>query len=320
MSIAEDDLIAALREIVERPARTRILLGIGDDAAMWQPSRSHRSLITTDALIEGVHFTTAMPFEQIGRRAMASNVSDIAAMAGRPVLATIALGLPASVGCERVLELYRGMVAVADSCRCAIAGGDITRAPVLTIAITVVGEARASNVKTRAGAKPGDVLAVTGPLGASRAALHGSRDPEAIEQHCSPQPRWREGLWFGASRNVHAMMDISDGLSTDLARLCAQSRVGARVDAVPVAASALAMATARGEEPRAYALAGGEDFELLVAIEPRAYAHVHSRFTKHFRRPLHRIGIVRAGDAVTVRDFEGGEEPLQPSGWDHLRD
>ncbi|MGZ3503389.1 MAG: thiamine-phosphate kinase [Vulcanimicrobiaceae bacterium] len=315
--LAEDVLIDALRALVERPSAGRIHLGIGDDAAVWQPSRSHRSVITTDALVEGVHFTRALTWREIGWRAMASNISDIAAMGARPVLATIALGLPPSVERDDVLELYRGMTAVSDDARCTIVGGDVTRSPVLTLAITVVGEVRPSNLKTRAGAKPGDVLAVTGLLGASRAGLHGSTEDEALAAHRLPQPRWREGLWLGASVNVHAMMDISDGLSTDLTRLCASSNVGAAIDDVPAAPSALAMANAREEDPIAYALAGGEDFELLVAVEARAFSYLGRRFAKQFGRPLYRIGTVRQGSGLTMR--KGAiEERLVPTGWDSL--
>ncbi|HEY8314767.1 MAG TPA: thiamine-phosphate kinase [Candidatus Baltobacteraceae bacterium] len=314
--VAEDALIDALRALVERPGEPRVLLGIGDDAAVWQPSRSHRSVITTDALVEGVHFTRALGWERIGRRAMASNLSDIAAMGARPVLATIALGLP-EIAQEDVLELYRGMIAVSADARCAIVGGDITRSPAATIAITVVGEVRPSNLKTRSGARPNDVLAVSGPLGASRAGLHGSADPEAVRAHGTPSARWREGLWFGASRNVHAMMDVSDGLSTDLTRLCRRSAVGAIVDDVPVAPSAAAMAASRGESPLDYALAGGEDFELLIAVDARAFAHLQARFSARFQRTLHRIGTVREGKELSVRKGSQ-EEALLPTGWDHV--
>ena len=316
--LAEDALIDALRALVERPSAGRIHLGIGDDAAVWQPSRSHRSVITTDALVEDVHFTRSMAWREIGWRAMASNLSDIGAMGARPVLATIALGLPPAVERDAVLQLYRGMVAVCDDARCAIVGGDVTRAPVLTIAITVVGEVRPSNLKTRSAAKPTDVLAVTGPLGASRAGLHGSIEEEAICAHRLPKPRWREGMWLGASINVHAMMDLSDGLSTDLSRLCARSNVGAVIDDVPVAQSARAMAIAREEDPVDYALAGGEDFELLAAIDARAFTYLQQRFIKRFGRQLYRIGTVRKGSGLVVR--KGAiEEQLVPTGWDSLQ-
>ncbi|MDP9110560.1 MAG: thiamine-phosphate kinase, partial [Candidatus Eremiobacteraeota bacterium] len=234
----EDDLVDALAALVHRPSN-RILVGIGDDAAVWQPSRAHRSVISTDALVEGVHFTcdTLSPTE-IGYRAMASNISDIAAMGARPRLATVALALPEGWTHDRVLEMYRGMLACCDEAGVAIAGGDLTRGPILGIVITVVGEVRPSNLTLRSGARPGDVLCVTGPLGASRAglllashpkALSGELHDQAVRAHRTPHARWREGAWLGSRRSVHAMMDLSDGLSTDLARLCASSKCAAVV-------------------------------------------------------------------------------------------
>ena len=322
----EDEIVAAIAAIAGRE-RGRILLGIGDDAAVWQPSRSARSVITTDALVEDVHFSRAtMSTEEIGRRAMAANISDVAAMGARPVLATIALGIPPHDAPD-VRELYRGLAACASSSGCAIAGGDLTRAPVLTLAITVVGEVRPTHLKTRSGARPGDVLAVTGPLGASRAGLavlqgritlDEANAAEALSAHRTPVPRVDEGRWFGASRNVHALMDCSDGLSTDVARLCAASRAGARIEDVPVASSAAAAAERLGEDPAAFALAGGEDFELLAAIAPRAFGYLAGRFRARFGRPLHRIGTVEADERlVMVKD--GRTEPLLAAGWDHFR-
>lgn len=324
-ALNEDEIVAAIAAIAGRE-RGRITVGIGDDAAVWQPSRSARSVITTDALVEDVHFTRAsMSMEEIGRRAMAANISDVAAMGARPVLATIALGIPAH-DAPNVRDLYRGLVACASESGCAIVGGDLTRAPVLTLAITVVGEVRPSNLKTRSGARPGDVLAVTGPLGASRAGLALLRGEltldeinatQALAAHRTPVPRVDEGRWLGASRNVRAMMDCSDGLSTDLARLCAASNAGARIERVPVADAAAAAAQRLQQDPAAFALAGGEDFELLVAVAARAFDHLSRRFAARFGRPLERIGTIEA-DARLVLVKDGREEPLSRAGWDHF--
>jgi len=325
--LREEDVVAAIRAIVERTDASKVLLGIGDDAAVWQPSRSNRSVITTDMLVEDVHFTRAtIPVRDIGWRAMAANCSDVAAMGARPVLATVGLALPPSWHLEEIEELYRGMAACADASRLVIAGGDLSRAPVATISITVIGEVRPSNLKTRSGGRPGDVIAVTGKLGASRAGLdllggRASLDDalakEALAAHRTPVPRMREGQWFGASSNVHAMMDCSDGLSTDLARLCDASRCGAIVEEVPVAESARAMAGQCGEDSARYALAGGEDYELLVTIAPRAFNHLWRRYHARFGRPLYRVGVLQADESVVMRN-DGGVEALQRSGWDHF--
>ena len=325
-SLTEDEIVAQLRELAEESGNTRVLLGIGDDAALWQPSRSHRSAITTDALVEGVHFTReTMSFEDAGWRTTTANLSDLAAMGARPVLATIALGVPQGAKIEELVALYRGIAACARTEKLAIVGGDLTRAPVLTIAMTAIGEVRASNVKRRSGARPCDVVAVTGALGASRAGLDVAKGlgiqpelrEEALRAHRRPRARVREGLWLASSANVHAMMDCSDGLSTDLARLCEASALGARIENVPVAPSARAAAEALREDPRAYALAGGEDYELIFTCSSRAYAHLARHFHARFGRALERIGVMRKEPGVVISN-NGNETPMQRTGWDHF--
>ena len=324
--MTEDELIAQLRTITERAAPEKVLLGIGDDAAVWQPSRSHRSVITTDALVEGVHFTRdAMSASDVGHRALASNLSDIAAMGARPVLATVALSLGPDTDPDWVLACYRGMSALAAKAKCAIAGGDIVRAPSIALAITVVGEVRPSNLKIRSGMRPGDTIAVTGPLGASRAGLAVAMGlpelaslPEAadaLRAFCTPEPRLAEGRWFGASRNVRAMMDCSDGPSIDLARLATASGIGVVIDTIPVAPAAQAVADACGADAGRWALDGGEDFELIVAVATRAFTHLARRFRTRFGRELLRVGF--ATEEAGLR-FAGGE-PVTRAGWDHLR-
>jgi thiamine-monophosphate kinase len=324
--VTEDELVARIRERVRDAGPDRLTLGIGDDAAAWQPSRSNRSVITTDALVEGVHFTRAtMSAHDAGWRALASNLSDVAAMGARPVLATVALGFPPGTDPAWLLGAYDGIAALARRARCAIAGGDLTRAPAVVFAITVVGEVRASNLKTRAGGRPGDVVAVTGPLGASRAGLEVASGAagaaaadgagDALAAYRTPVPRLREGRWLGASRSVRALMDVSDGLTTDLARLAAASGTGAEITMVPVHEAARTVATACGGDAEAWALGGGEDFELLVAVEKRAFPHLAGRFRAHFGRPLLAVG--RLTEETGVRGADGA--PVAPSGWDHLR-
>ena len=238
---------------------------------------------------------------------MAASLSDIAAMGARPVLATVSLGLPPESAQTDALALYRGMAEVAAANRCAIAGGDLTRAPSLAISVTTVGEVRSSNLKTRAGARGGDVIAVTGPLGGARAA-----DFSTI-----PTPRIAEGRWLAASRHVHAMMDISDGLSTDLLRMCAQSKCGALIERIPVAENVPAAAAAAGEKPEVYAVGAGEDFELLVAVRAGGFTYLATRFEKRFGRTLERVGAMRAEPGLFMQS-DGGEQELAATGWDHF--
>jgi thiamine-monophosphate kinase len=275
--VTEDEIVAAIGALIA-PAfdGRKIALGIGDDAAIWQPSRSHRSVVSTDMLVEGVHFRRdAMSLEDAGWRAMAANLSDLAAMGARPVLATVALGVPAGNGPAEILTLYRGIAAAARHSRIAIVGGDLSRSDAMVISITVVGEVRPGHAKTRAGGRPGDVLAVTGELGAARAGLalatgegqlDGAPAQAALEAFRRPQARIAQGRFLAASANVTAMMDCSDGLGTDLRRLCAAAGCGALLESIPVAEPARALAERTGEDPERFALAGGEDFELLAAV------------------------------------------------------
>lgn len=325
-NLREEDLIAALGAVLDAP-RGRVLLGIGDDAAIWQPSRSHRAVITTDALVDGVHFhARAMAPQAIGVRAMVANLSDLAAMGARPLLATVALGVPAEFSQGHLVDIYRGMNAVAREVQLSIVGGDITRAPVLSLTITAVGEVRPSHVKLRSGARVGDMLAVTGPLGAARAGWMLAAHPDALEEALAaqareayeyPRARVREGAWLAASAHVHAMMDCSDGLSTDVHRLCAAGRLGAVLTDLPISPSAEAFARVIGEDPQDFVLAGGEEYELIVAVSARGFSHLARRFRTHFRRPLLPVGRLRAELGILCRSALG-DRIVEPSGWDHM--
>ena len=325
---SEDALVAQIAALIERTqSNGRVINGIGDDTALWQPSRSHRSCITSDTLVEGVHLRRdLMSLHDAGYRAMTANLSDCAAAGARPVLATVALGLPAETPAQDTLALYGGIADCAAAFGCALAGGDLTRSPALTIAITLVGEVRPSNVKGRAGARPGDIIALTGPLGAARAGLAlasgtDARDAQgasaALESFRRPQPRLAQGRWLAASAHVHAMMDLSDGLSSDLARMCVRSGCGALLETVPVAASAAGYASQHGEDPVRFALAGGEDFELLVALAPRAFRHLSARYRKRFGVPLLSAGHFCEGSGIKLRNGDR-EEPVMPTGYDHF--
>ena len=270
-----------------------------------------------------------MDARAIGERAMAANLSDLAAMGARPRLATIALGVPREIGEAWIVECYRGMAALCERYGATIAGGDIVRAPALTLAITVVGEVSQAKMKRRDGGRPGDVLAVTGPLGASRAGLELMRRPElAAELEESdidfaraaferPLPRIAEGAWLAASRYVHAMMDLSDGISTDAARLARASGCGLTIHDVPVHLAALAVARTLGEDPSAFALDAGEDFALLVAIAPRAFAYLSQRFAVRFGVPLLPVGSLDAAAGFRLRR-DGYDRELVMGGYDHL--
>jgi thiamine-monophosphate kinase len=337
-SITEDELIAAIEASLGAPPRT-LRLGIGDDAAVWKVNPHHLSLLTTDMLVDGVHFRLAATSPQaLGRKALAENLSDIAAMGGWPTVAVIALGLTDRVDETWVRGLYAGIASLAKEARCAIAGGDIVRAPVVTLGVTVVGEVRRTHLRTRAGAKPGDIAAVTGPLGRSAAGLRlldktgtsvvleRSSSPDFATllraAYLEPTPRLREGRYLASRRAVRALMDISDGLSTDATRMARASSVDIVLDAAALAPdpAVAAAAQALGADGTDLVLNGGDDYELLAAVEPRAFQHIAAGFAKRFGRPLLRVGRFEAGAGRAWIDRLGKREVVAPAGYDHLKD
>src|SRR5947209_17951558 len=235
------------------PAAGRVLLGPGDDTAALGWPADTPCLVTTDMLLEGSCFVLAEAgARRVGRKAMAVNLSDIAAMAGRPVAAVVSVGLPRQGGRALAEELHAGLREVADAFDTALVGGDTNSwdGP-LVIAATVLGEPTGRGPVRRSGARPGDWLFVTGPLGGS---IRG--------HHLDFTPRVREALQLHAAVELHAMIDISDGLAADLAHICEESRCGAvlRAESVPISDAARSMAD--GMSPLEHALGDGEDFEL----------------------------------------------------------
>jgi thiamine-monophosphate kinase len=247
-------------------------------------------------------------------------LSDIAAMGGSPIVAVIGLGLASNPDEAWVRSFYRGVASLAATARCAISGGDIVRAPTLTIAVTVVGEVRRTSMRLRSGARAGDVAAVSGPLGLAAAGLRlldrGDTESPAVDAYLTPVPRLREGKFLGSRRDVRALMDLSDGLSTDLARMARASGVDAviereRLYVHPEVARA-------GVDPIDLILNGGDDYELLAAVGSRAFPHVARTFERRFGRPLARVGRFEAGRGEVWIEKEGCRTPLTPGGYDHL--
>ena len=322
--LTEDALIATIADACGAPSRP-LRVGIGDDAAAWKPSPHHLSLVTTDMLVDDVHFRTrsARP-DIIGHKALAKSLSDIAAMGGRPLLAVIALGVTADLDEAWYRSFYEGMSGLARSTRCAIAGGDIVRAPALTIGVTVVGQVRKTSMRLRSGARAGDVIAVTGALGLAAAGLHAldsgiERDSidEAVHAYLVPQPRIDEGVFLGSRRAVHALMDISDGLSTDVRRMARASNVDAVIER-----DALFIHPALRDvdaDPLDLILNGGDDYELIASIDARAFDHVARGFRSRTGRPLRAVGRFETGNSDVWLDRNGEREPLEPGGYDHLK-
>lgn len=309
----EDALIARLAAQLPPPQRTR--LAIGDDAAaILQPDGSLR-LITTDLLMEGVHFRLAWgDLPALGWKALAQNLSDIAAMGGEPTHAVIAIALPPDWTQEQAADLYRGIGAMASQARIDIAGGDTVRSTgPLVISITVLGMVAAHAMLTRAGARPGDAIFVTGTLGRAAAGLRildaglpisPTLEP-AVRAQLRPEPRLDAGRLLAGSGLVTAMMDLSDGVATDLHRLCRASGVGAIIDRSLVPVDPVAPAACRqlpancAGDPMTLALAGGEDFELLFTAAPTAENLLGNLLAP---LPVTRIGRITVGEALLLQD------------------
>jgi thiamine-monophosphate kinase len=311
----EDELLSAIARLVSDDA-PNVVVGVGDDAAVVRPGAGDL-VLTTDALVEGSHFVRAASVPRdLGYRAIAVNVSDIAAMAASPRFALAALTLPGDVDAAYVTELIGGMRDACAEHGCLLVGGNLARGRELTLAVTLTGEVAPGRAVTRAGARIGDALVVTGELGTSAAARRlrddASRwnddDRAALRRAERPVARVGEAQVL-ARHGVTAMIDVSDGLALDLSRLCRASGTGARVDltAVPVAASATL------DE----AVAGGEDYELLAAIPSDGVAAAASDVRELFGVALTAIGVIIEGDIVGI-GADGSEAPLEARGWDHF--
>ncbi len=301
----------------------RLLVDAGDDAAAWLgPNATH--LFTTDTMVDGVHFTTAHSgWRDVGWKAMAANVSDVAAMGGLPLYALVTLGLPKDFGTRAIDSLYAGMLDLAEECRFSLIGGDLVRSPVIFITVALVGATGETPLR-RDEAVPGDHVAVTGCLGSPAAGLELLRrgaeaaGPDAatlVQAHRRPSPHLSQGRAL-AGAGIKAAMDVSDGLTDDLSKLCRASGVSARVDAhrVPVDP---ALKRAFPHSWRDLALTGGEDYVLLFTAHPKVMEGVLPQLP----HPAAVIGEIRDGEPgrVSVCDAEGNELPSAGGGWDHYR-
>jgi thiamine-monophosphate kinase len=305
---------------------TRVLRGSGDDAAVV---RARPVCVTSvDAMVEGVHFRLhegwATPGE-VGHRAMAGALSDLAAMGADAGEAYVVLGLPAGFREERALELVRAAATLAHETGTAIAGGDVVRSPVLIVSVTAVGWAdRAEQLVARDGARPGDVVGVTGRLGAAGGALalmegraEPSRATEAlIERARRPRPRLAEGRALAAA-GVHAMIDLSDGIASDAEHLARASGVELRIDvgALPLADGLSELSAALGQEPWRLAAGGGEDYELCFCASSDTRARVERAVSEAGGAEVSWVGEVAAGDGRLLLAQRGQEVRLE--GFEH---
>jgi len=317
LPLAEKSLIARLRGRV-RGGRD-VVAGIGDDCAILRIPSGHETLVTTDFTLEGIHFRREWHEpEVVGHRCLTRGLSDIAAMGGQPVAAFLSLALPRNLPQSWVDRFFKGLLKLADRFRVVLAGGDTAESPSGILAdIVVVGSVPRGRAIRRSGARAGDGIYVTGELGGSAAALkmlfagHKVRAAD-FSRHFNPEPRVEVGKTLRERRLASAMIDLSDGLSTDLAHICEESHVGAeiRADAIPRAV----VGSARRWVDLQLALHGGEDYELLFTA--RAQRRIPSRIAGV---AITQIGEVRRGRNIVLVD--SGDEPiaLRPAGWEHFR-
>ena len=313
--IGEFGLIGRIRERFPAPEG---VAGIGDDCAVL-PQRSGRdTLVSTDMLVEGTHFLRAdIPPYRLGWKSAAVNISDIAAMGGKPVATFLSVALPADLDASWMDGFLRGYGELSDRFGVALLGGDTTASPDrICINVAVLGECPSGSARLRSHAQPGDCVCVTGPLGDSAAGLKAilggvERDADVqalIDRHYLPLPRVAEGLQLAATPGVHAMMDISDGIGSDLGHILEASGCGARIDvaALPLSPALQRVCARQGWDAAALAIGGGEDYELLFTCTPEA--------EKALPVPHTVIGTITAGTAI---EWLGAGRSF--NGFDHFR-
>ncbi|MBO6574761.1 MAG: thiamine-phosphate kinase [Rhodothermales bacterium] len=333
--VGEFGLIYRMGQQLGLPTSPDLITGIGDDAAVYRVSDQMSHVVTTDALVEGVHFDRGFaPLSHLGRKAIAVNVSDVVAMNARPRFATVAIGMPRNLSVEMVETLYAGMAAACEEYGLEIIGGDTTAAPQLTLSITVIGEARTEDVIFRRGANPGDLLCVSGDVGAAFAGLQvlldqrremkelGSQFEPNIEawryviaRQLTPRARMdAQQALRSAGIRPRALIDVSDGVASEVHHLCAASQCGAIVDAtaLPVHPETRTAAAERMADLDTFALFGGEDYELLFAIEPEHFDRLDQELFSVIGE------FVPLEEGVSVRGEDGHAIPLNASGYDHF--
>jgi thiamine-monophosphate kinase len=331
--IGEFGLIERIAKIVEQ-ADERIVLTIGDDAAVVRPSKSDLALLTTDLLVENVHFKLdSIGPSQLGYKALAVNISDIAAMGGLPDYAVISLALNPETDVKVVEEIYHGMVDVSRKYGVNIVGGDITKSDIMIINVAILGNVEETNLCRRSDAEINDIIMVTGKLGASAAGLRLALNPELaakasnVQQlknaHFKPKPRVREGRLL-AELGIHAMLDISDGLASEIKHICAASDVGACLDLskIPIADGVDTVAAQTGEKPVELALTGGEDYELVFTVSSESQQQIE-KILAEIGTELYTVGtITDSSEGIKVIDWTGKKMDLsdafQESGYVHF--
>ena len=302
-----------------------VVLGIGDDAAVVTADPSAQTLITTDMLVEGVHFDLSFtgPFE-LGRKSLAVNLSDIAAMGGKPRFALLSLAIPPDLTLEFLDAFMNGFISRGERYGVALIGGDTCASRTgFVISVTLLGEQQHDRIVRRSGARPGDLVYVTGTLGDAALGLEllrqGEREGAAVNRHRDPLPRTEAGLVLAESRLASAMIDVSDGLLADLGHILDQSGVGATLflDRLPLSPEYLEKAGRVTNDPLAFPLSGGEDYELLFTVPVNREAELPG-ISGALGVPITAIGEISDLPGLTIISPDGSPYTTSVRGFDHF--
>jgi thiamine-monophosphate kinase len=303
-----------------RASHSFLPLGIGDDAALFAPTPGCQTILTCDWFLQGTHFLRDKhPADAIGWKSLARAISDIAAMGGTPRCFLLSLALPQDATGAWLDAFLLGLRHAAQRFACPLAGGDTTKRREILINITVIGEVASGHALRRDGAKPGDSIYVTGRLGEAEQGLRqlrkqrgpANRTNPRLQKHLYPEPRLALAAWLSANRLATAAMDLSDGLSTDLPRLCSSSGAGAIIVATTL--PTILGATASVNEATNLALDGGDDYELLFTVSPAKTKKIPANFAGI---PVTQIGKITKSRKVLVSGPSGSRKILRPQGWD----
>ena len=308
-----------------------ILKAIGDDAAAFKTEANRLTLVTTDLLVERVHFLReATSGFNLGYKALAVNLSDIAAMGGTAREAFVSIAIPEDCSLKYLDDLYDGMKRLAAEFDVNILGGDTTSSKTdLIINVAVTGSVKESQILLRSTAQVGDIIFSTGYLGDSRAGLHLilNKTPadsfalkELFNAHILPKPYLREGVFLATCPDVHAAIDVSDGLSSDLGHILAESQVGARLydHQIPISPHLLMFSSRFGFDPVEFALAGGEDYTLLCTVAADSADQIARDYHGEFNQSLYAIGEITDTKRLELVKGDGSVHRLTPTGWDHF--
>ncbi|MGE3958760.1 MAG: thiamine-phosphate kinase [Vicinamibacterales bacterium] len=324
--LSERELVSRIHQRLAAPPAW-LTVGIGDDAAVVETERNRLEVLTVDALVDGVHFDRRYtPPDAIGHRALAVNLSDLAAMGATPRLALLSLALPADMPTGDFDGMIDGFAAVARAHQVTVVGGNLTRTPgPLTVDVTALGTVKRRGVLTRAGARPGDIVYVTGAIGAAAAGLAMLRDGAqetagtCVARYLRPAARVRVGQLLGRNRAPSTCVDLSDGLADGVARIADASGVGMTLEAaaLPIEPEARAWFERHGVDPLHAALTGGDDYELLFTVRPRMRGRLKAAFA-HGGVAITRIGVCTADLSRTMTLSDGSMSTL-PAGYSHFR-